>query len=70
MSENYFENRSLHTLQRISSKSKVTQIGNKQMQTYCLPFPLLLHSKVRFVKYAMESEIHNNVDLDFGIIYY
>ena len=62
------QSKSLHLLQKFASKMQRIQVGNGQFTSVLFTIPIVIdiHGH-RFEIFTLVSEIHENVDLVFGI---
>ena len=69
MSKSYYMYcKSLHSLAKCTSKTQRTRVGNGQFASVLFIIPVILDvHRHRFEIYTLVSEIHENVDLVWGI---
>lgn len=64
----YLNNKCLHSLPKFISETKCVQVGNSQFVNilFVIPVTINLHGNLSEI-YTALTEIHNNVDLVFGL---
>ena len=64
----YLQCKTLHALQKLSSKTQKIQVGNGQYVSVLLVIPVIIEiHRHRFVIFSSVSEIHENVNLVMGM---